>query len=361
MRWALLVIAAAACSTDKGVAVFVHPSSNDVAYVRLYLGAGDSTTATLTNDTYTARRADYWTREPGNAVDLIEIAAGDDAKFAFITDETLPIVIAVGYDQQKNPIEAAIATDLARKDGDDVSAYTLDLAPAKALGTKDSMQVGLWSPPTPAVALIDAACVGAIDPSIDHPKFIVSADDQDCDGNPDSDPTRECTPDQYLGTGVSLDTDKACLTPQATAASANAPGTCTIGGAPCVDHGAPMQPTETCHPSNICVPTSLCGTCPGDGNCVRDPSAILDSTIAHYQCPVSADPTSGKACKVDFSLQRPPTGGYTCDQVAIGDSGAPASAELDKNNLKLKIGLDADKSCAATIHVDSDQASAMSA
>lgn len=321
MRRALVAIGLiAGCSTDQGVAVFVHPSSGDVAYVRLYLGEGGSTTANLTSASgVTADRANYWQRVAHNDLDVLPVT-GDVVKFGFITDHSIPVAIAVGYDQNKQPIEVGYLTDISRKPADDVSAYELDLQPAARFGDNtNQVQLSVWSPygQTPA-SPIDEVCAGVIDPSADHPVFVVyDTHDQDCDGNLDG-TTGECTPDEYLGSAPP-DSDRAtCLSATA------APPSCRFGGQYCTDTNATSAGSQACNPSNVCMPSLMCSTCAGDSDpvaCAKNlPEAHPSITsIAHYECDVPTGP-DGKTCEASLRLPLPPTGGYDCSTVRIGDA-----------------------------------------
>ncbi|MFT3698395.1 MAG: hypothetical protein QM831_34950 [Kofleriaceae bacterium] len=353
MRAALLAIALVGCSTDKGVAVFVHPSSGDVMYVRLFMGTGSSTQANLTNDSkVTADRANYWVRAPNNDQDLLQISAGTDAKFAFLTDDAIPVVIAVGYDKNKSPIEAGYLTDIQRKDGDDVSAYELDLATANAFGA-GGMEIGVWSPPSPnGTPLIDAACAGVIDPTADHPLFVVREEDQDCDGNADGS-ADECTPDDYLSSAPP-DSDKAtCLVPSLT------PASCRFGGKYCTDLNAtPPQNGSDCNPSTVCTPTAVCATCENDpdpAGCAKDINrshTIAGNTLGRYICSIEVDPSTNRSCKTSIRLPLPPTGGYNCTNVRIGDADHIGDS-LPAGNDKLTL---MDDHCGAVVDVPEDVA-----
>lgn len=302
--------------------MFVHPSSADVAYVRLYLGEGNSTTANLTSASgVTADHASYWQRVAHNDLDMLPVT-GDVVKFGFITDHSIPVAIAVGYDQNKQPIEVGYLTDISRKPADDVSAYELDLQPAAKFGdATNQVQLSVWSPfgQTPA-SPIDELCAGVIDPSGDHPVFVVyDTNDQDCDGNIDG-TDGECTPDEYLGS-TPPDSDRAtCLSATVT------PLSCRFGGQYCTDTNATSTGgSQGCNPSIVCMPSSICQTCAVPGQdpvaCAKNlPAASPGFTnTAFYKCDVPTGP-DGKTCEASLQLPLPPTGGYDCSTVRIGDA-----------------------------------------
>jgi hypothetical protein len=358
MRGALIAVTfvVAACQNDHGVTVTVHPGNAAVTKVRLYVGVGDSTTTDLTDDSMvTVTNAEYWTRDPGNEIDLLDVTNHGDVTFNYDTSETIPVVIAIGYDDQGQPIAAGVADTLVPATGrNDFLIYDITLVAADPFSqTSSPMQVGLWSPTT--TDLLHASCAGIIDASKDHPYFVVLDNDQDCDGLLDGS-AGECTPDIYHGTRGADPAKADCLFP--TMAANGLGGACQLGGSPCTD--ATPVTMESCQPSTTCLPTSLCaaGVCPAthpkDFECAADlvASGVSVSGQAHYDCVIATD-TSGKVCNNEtLALDRPPTGGYDCTDFEIGDSTTALGNSIKQTNVTFNANsLDAAVSCAATIGV----------
>lgn len=345
----------AACQNDHGVTVTVHPNSAAVTKIRLYVGVGDSTTTDLTDDSMvTVTNAEYWTRDPGNEIDLLDVSKGS-VTFNYDTSETIPVVIAIGYDDQGQPIAAGVADTLIPATGrNDFLIYDIMLVPADPFSqTSSPMQVGLWSPTT--TDLLHASCAGIIDASKDHPYFVVLDNDQDCDGLLDGS-AGECTPDIYHGTRGADPAKADCLFPTIVATNGLG-GACQLGGSPCTD--ATPVTMESCQPSTTCLPTSLCGVCPPthpkDFECAADliASGVSVSAQAHYDCVVATD-TSGNVCDHEtLALDRPPTGGYDCTDFDIGDSRTALGSSIKQGNVTFSAhSLTTAASCAATIGVD---------
>jgi hypothetical protein len=352
----VLTLVVAGCQNDHGVTVTVHTNSAAVTKVRLYVGVGDSSTTDLTDDSMvTIRDAQYWTRDPGNSIDLQDVSHGE-VTFNYDTSDPIPVVIAIGYDNQGQPVAAAVADTLTPSTTrNDFQIYDLTLVAADPFSqTSSPMQVGLWSPAS-TTDLLHASCAGIIDGTKDHPYFVVLDHDQDCDGFIDG-TDQECTPDYFQGT-LSADPSTAdCLV--ATPPSSGLGGSCQLGGSPCTDN-TPVTMTS-CQPSTTCLPTSLCAadvcpaTHPGDFDCAADlvAAGVLVSGHAHYDCVVPADAT-GKVCSnTVLSLDRPPTGGYDCTEFQIGDSMTPLGNQIKQGNVSFMAkDLTANVSCAASISV----------
>jgi hypothetical protein len=358
MRGALLVLTlvAAACGNDHGVTVVIHPNSTDVTKVRLYIGVGDQNMTDLTDDTFKVAGAWYWTRDPGNELDLQNVVSHGDVTFNYDTSETIPVVIAVGYDDQGQPIVAGVADSLDPALGrNDFQIYEITLAAADPFSpTSSAMQLGLWSPMT--TDLVHASCAGIIDATKPHPYFVVLDNDQDCDGFLDG-TDAECTPDIYHGTRGADPTEANCL--YATPASNGLGAVCQLGGSPCKDN-TPVT-MVSCQPGTTCLPTSLCaaGVCPAthpdDYQCAADivGSMVNPTMHAHYDCTVPTKANGAVCDSLKLPLDRPPTGGYDCTAFDIGDSMTVLGGSIKQDNVTFNADhLDTTKSCAATVSIN---------
>lgn len=351
----MLTLVVAACGNDHGLTVLVHPNSTDVTKVRLYIGVGDQTVTDLTDDTFKVEGAWYWTRDPGNELDLQSVVNHGDVTFNYDTNDTIPVVIAVGYDAQGQPIEAGVADTLDPAPGrNDFLIYEIALAPADPFSKTSSsaMQLGLWSPT--ATDLVHASCAGIIDASKQHPYFVVLDNDQDCDGFIDG-TTAECTPDVYHGTRGADASDTNCL--YATLGSNGTNTKCQLGGSPCMDDTATAV---SCQPGTACLPTNMCamGGCPtmhpADFECAADiVASMVDlATHAHYTCTVPIDQAGSVCPNLKLEVDRPPTGGYDCMDFDIGDSTTALGTSIEQDNVTFSADhLDPAKSCGATISV----------
>jgi hypothetical protein len=353
----VLTLVVAACQNDHGVTVTVHPNNAAVTRVRLYVGVGDSTTTDLTDDSMvTATNAKYWTRDHGNEIDLQDVSNGS-VTFNYDTDATIPVVVAVGYDDQGQPIAAGEADTLDPSlSRNDFLVYDIALVAADPFSQTSSsaMQLGLWSPTT--TDLLDASCVGVIDGTTNHTYFVVLDNDQDCDGFLDG-TDAECTPDIYQGTRGADSAEANCL--YETPASNGLGATCQLGGSPCKDN-TPVT-MVSCQPGTTCLPTSLCGAgvCPtahpADYKCAADlVGSMVDPTmLAHYDCTVPTKPT-GEVCDgLKLELDRPPTGGYDCTDFDIGDSMTVLGGSIKQDGVTFSADhLDLTKSCAATVSIN---------
>jgi hypothetical protein len=346
MRAALWVVMVVACNDVHGVAVLVHPNNSDVRYVRLFIGTGGSVMTDLTPDSgVTAGSAYYTTRDPGNDCDTCDVipVTTDVVKFGFVTDAPVPVVIAVGYDAQKQPIVAGLAHDLAPSDqSNNFFGYELDLAPFQAFSaTSSPLQLDLWSPPEVAADPFHARCAGIIDATADHPYFVVRVEDQDCDGLADGTPG-ECTPDTYLGSAPPDAADATCLVSETTK--------CRLGGMACVDNGGTAP---ACSPSETCLPTNLCGECMDDYACaaqILSAASVNSTTTAHYSCTVFLA-GDGTVCPVPLALDRPPTGGYDCTGIRIADATTQLTDKITQGNVTITASehIGTATSCAATL------------
>ncbi|MEO8841717.1 MAG: hypothetical protein ABI591_24070 [Kofleriaceae bacterium] len=353
-----VTLAVAACGNDHGVTLIIHPNRTDVTQVRLYIGVGDQTVTDLTDDSMVSvANVWYWTRDPGNELDLQDVTNNRDVVFNYDTSDTIPVVIAVGYDGQGQPVAAGVADTLEPAPGhNDFTIYEITLAPADPFSQTSSsaMQLGLWSPMT--TDLVHASCAGIIDATKSHPYFVVLDNDQDCDGYLDGTAV-ECTPDIFHGTRGAGAAEADCL--YASTAANGAVGTCQLGGSPCTD--ATPATTASCQPGTTCLPTGLCtaGVCPAthpaDYACAADlVTAMVDpAKHAHYACTIPLDPSGAVCSSLKVELDRPPTGGYDCTDFAIGDSMTVLGGSIKQNNVTFSADhLDTAKSCSATLSVN---------
>ena len=340
-----LTLVGAACG-NHGVAVVVTSSVPDVAAVRLYVGTGSATTATLTNVTAVAEQsAKYWTRDPDNETDL-HTGFKDKTTFYYDTDVGAPAVIAVGYDGSGNPIAAGVHVGLLPATDNNTFAVTsIDLAMIGTFAEQASSPVALsvWSPPTSSATAEDAECAGIV--TADGPVFIVRDQDQDCDGNIDGQP-EECTPNTYLGEGASA-TDGLCVIGGPNAFQ------CRVGGKPCIDKNATaMYPAGSCVPSNTCMPVGVCTACQSDDyNCALGQGSSIRNS---YTCNIQV--VNGALCsgQAPIALPRPPTGGYACEthgaKLLLADQNSPTGDDmLKEGGLTIAATLDGSASCAGSL------------
>jgi hypothetical protein len=349
MRGALAVVTlvVAGCQDLHGVEVIVQPENPAVTSVRLFVGLGDATTTSLTtNANVQVDDAMYWPRDPNNATDVVTGVDGTgEVRFLFDTADAIPAVIAVGYGNDHTPIAAGALTDLELRDGS-FTGYELPLiGPVAPLGAQDAqLQLGLWSPPDRAPSAYDAACAGIVVAGADHPYFIVTDQDQDCDGlgNDDMD---ECTPDAYLGTRPADPSETSCLVMEQGVLGTDQ---CKLGGATCTDKLPRNE--NMCVASHTCTPEQLCTLCAMSFDCAADISAQI-AMVDHYEC-VLGRKADDSICQTTFTLQRPPTGGYGCTSAfAIGDANTPLGTQLVVGGVELDATLhdSASSSCAGKL------------
>ena len=353
MRQALTaLIFVAACSDDRGIMVEVNSTDASVAKIRLFVGAGEPTTTTLTiAGPHRLDGAIYYTRDPNDAEDVVELSGGPRvAKFLYANSADIPIVIAVGYDANNQPITAGVLNGLvAPNKSNQVNAYQIDLdtgAATSVFGTNGRVQLGLWSSVSDAALdPYSAQCAGVqVGPGMPA-YFIVNPDDQDCDGYANGS-ALECTPDVYAGSTAADPSKPACLvdpmqqTPY-----------CYVGAKGCLD-GVGVDANSACAKTNICLPQRVCADCLGDFQCAADlDRAGHDATDGpHYECPIAAH--NGQTCPTTLRLERPPTGGYGCTAFQIGNDGFGTKLFAGAMELDALTGKDtSSSSCDATIDV----------
>jgi hypothetical protein len=355
MRGALAVVTvalsgaliSAGCQDRHGVEVIVQPGDPAVTSVRLFVGAGGSTNSSLTTSAKVqVDDVEYWSRDVGNASDVVTGVDGTgEVKFLFDTSDTIPVVIAVGYDANQAPIAAGAMTDLSLQDTSGFTGYALPLmGPVAALGQQAAtIQLGLWSPDL-ATSAYDAACAGIVVAGADHPYFVVTNNDQDCDGLADDDTAHECTPDVYLGTRGADPSEASCLVSDHSTAGV---GQCRLGGATCTDNVPRNQ--NTCVAGHTCTLVSLCTLCGMSFDCAADAGTTI-AAVDHYECALPRK-SDNSICQTTFTLERPPTGGYGCKTLEIGDANNALGTALIVGNVELDATLQdsATSSCAGKL------------
>lgn len=339
MRGALAVVTAlticAGCQDLHGVEVIVQPGDPAVTSVRLFVGAGGSTNTSLTTSAKVqVDDVEYWSRDLGNEADVVTGVDGTgEVKFLFDTSDAIPVVIAVGYDANHTPIAAGAMTDLELQDGGGFTGYALPLmGPIAALGQQAAtVQLGLWSPDL-STSAYDAACAGIVVAGDDHPYFVVTDNDQDCDGLTDDDTDHECTPDAYLGTRDADPSEASCLVSDH---STTGVAQCRLGGATCTDN-VPRN-DNTCVASHTCTVQEACVQCVADFGCAANAQLEI-AAIDHYECALPRKASDNSICQTTFTLARPPTSGFGCkaldvgdDMFALGTSLTVGGVELDAN------------------------------
>jgi len=293
----------------------VNSPDSNVTKIRVFVGTGGATTKALTIEgPITIEGATYYDRDPNDRKDVVALDGPGTVRFAYETSDDIPLAIAIGYDAGNQPIAAGMVRDLkAPTKNNQVNAYQIELAGnTKVFGTSGALQVGLWShvldtAMDPYVA--DCAGIQLADEATAY--FVVSPDDEDCDGYTNADPL-ECTPDYYNGS-VKADRRKpSCLIPSDPNIAFSY---CSIGGQPCVDGRGPEG--GMCKATNVCAPSSAYATCGADFGCAANMQDKIISAL-HYECTLPSDGT--RLCASTARLERPPTGGIGCSDFQIGDA-----------------------------------------
>jgi hypothetical protein len=255
-------------------------------------------------------------------------------------------VIAVGYDASHAPIAAGAMTDLQLQDSGSFTGYALPLTgPIAALGQQAAtVQLGLWSPDL-ATSAYDAACAGIVVAGADHPYFVVTTNDQDCDGLTDDDTAHECTPDAYLGTRGADPSEASCLVSDH---STSGVAQCRLGGSTCTDNVPRNQ--NMCVAGHTCTLDSLCTLCGMSFDCAAN-AGVTVATVDHYECALARKASDNSICETTFTLARPSTGGYGCKSLAIGDANTALGTALTNGGVELDATLQdsATSSCAGKL------------
>ena len=358
MRVAIVIaLVVAACSNDRGILVEVNSTDPIVAKIRLFVGTGDPTTANLTiAGPHHLDGAVYYTRDPHDSADVVDLSNGHRvAKFLYATNDDIPLVIAVGYDANNQPVTAGLLNNLAAPTkSNQVNEYEIVLDTSAAIsvfGTTGEVHLGLWSrADDTAMNPYTAQCAG-VQLGHDMPAyFVVSPEDQDCDGYMNG-TDLECTPNYYDGSTAA----DPCLVDQLV--TTQNPEYCYVGGRGCTD-GVGVDPDSQCAKTNICLPLTVCHDCAGDFKCAANLDAYNYSPTAgpFFACSVPAH--DDRLCKTTLRLPRPPTGGYGCRDFQIGNDGFGMKLVNGTMELDAMTGKDTSQptSCDATIDVVPDRA-----
>ena len=370
MRAALVaVVLVAACTNDRGILVDVSATDPTVTKVRLFVGTGDPTTHDLTiAGPHHLDGAVYYSRDSHDTNDVVELSGGPRvAKFAYATSDAIPLVIAVGYDANDQPVTGGVLHDLAApSDRNHVIAYQLELEPDVAVfGTNGEVHLGLWSNvDEPGLAPYSARCAGIQIGNAEPAYFVVTDGDQDCDGYPTGSES-ECTPNIYDGATVASADRPTCLLSEANPVTTTR--NCYLGGQSCQD-GLGIDPTSPCTQTHICVPATVCMSCTDlDFACAADLDGRGQSAAAgpYYACTLPA--RAGVVCETRLRLERPPTGGYGCSDFQIAnDPDRGFGTKITSNGIQIVAtgGKDtsdtsatSDASCDATLDVASGMVS----
>ena len=353
MRAAIVIaLVVAACSNDRGILVEVSSTDPTVAKIRLFVGAGNPTTANLTiAGPHHLDGAVYYTRDPHDSADVVDLSSGPRvAKFLYATSEDIPLVIAVGYDANNQPVTAGLLNNLAAPTkSNQVNAYEIVLdtsAAVSVFGTNGEVHLGLWSSRSDTTMDPYTAQCAGVQLGHDMPAyFVVSPDDQDCDGYING-TDLECTPNYYDGST----TKPECLIEQFDAMQH--PKYCYVGGTGCTD-GTGVDPNLACAKTNICLPLTVCSDCAGDFKCAANLDAYNHSPMdgPFFACTVPAH--DDRLCPTTLRLPRPPTGGYGCRDFQLGNDGFGTKLVNGAMELDAVTGKDtnAPSSCDATIEV----------
>ena len=343
----LALVIGASCQDHHGVEVIVQPGNPAVKSVRVFVGTGDSTNSSLTTSSKAqVDDVEYWSHDANNESDVVTNVDGTgEVKFLFSTSDAISAVIAVGYDANQAPIVAGAMTDLEVRDSGYTGYEVPLMGPIAPLGTAGAtVQLGLWSPQldTPAYT---AACAGIVVAGDDHPYFVVTDNDQDCDGLTDDDTAHECTPDVYLGTRAADPSEAQCLVSDHTASGI---ADCKLGSATCTDNVPRTQ--NMCVAGHTCTLNEQCMQCMMSLDCAANAEMRL-ATIDHYECALPRKASDSSICQTTFALARPPTGGYGCKDLQIGNDTSPLGGSLTVGGVELDATLQdsSTSSCAGKL------------
>ncbi len=334
-------VAVAACSND-GVSIEVRRGSTTAERVELYVVDGYCTTDDAGDlpcpQLKTPSAAGYLDGEVYTREDARTLAAPVESDgVAYFTiradgDRTrIPLAVAVGFDGNDKRVGAVVmpyefyTTDANRH------IVTLDeIVEDKVTGTPqtDGLRAETWYQD----ASLGGGCL-ALEQTFEGTskrKFIVPADDLDCDGWMAAD--QECDaiwPDHGADDDSML--PFTCLAEEST--SGNLGKRCILGDAPCIDGQGPPEckPVITtsqqwCVPSALCDP--LCGTSPNPGclyNALQHPMlpALGHPSYLHCTVPVQMTMANGFTVCRD-GLATPYTANWsipantTCSSFSVG-------------------------------------------
>jgi hypothetical protein len=292
---AAIALGAPGCFSDRGVAIQVDVTGTTASLVELYLGQTDCVASDkpasidcsgigppssgLLEGTVRFRDA---------AARYTATVANQRATFRLEAEvpTSLPIVIAVGFDRDQNPVGTATLTAL------DIPVHsarvvTTALVPAGKIASTAGIdtrklnedRVAVW-----AQSHAESACVAvehwrnAAKPTRD---FIVPIGDPDCDEVA----APECAPAVYHGARLTGGSDGEYSCTVAT------PTACALSGPGCSDDGG----SQACLPPSAnpaCVPMALCECDHLDRACIE---SHFGSTMPYLHCEVPMT-LQGEAC-----------------------------------------------------------------
>lgn len=335
-RLAELVLLAASCANDGGVIINVTPTDPNVTVVRLYIGNGARTTgATLDIPTAVSNgvavkqampSVTYWPRDEQNELDSVAIKSGGSARFVLVRSDTADIgaIIAVGY--AGNQIAEVATMFDVHLPATKFNEYKLTLA-------KPVQPPIAWASLMPVPAP-EATCIGVVDPMQSDPytsAFIVSHDDQDCDGLIVGD-GRECNPDVWFGRRPAALDELTCITP-----GPDSFLSCYLGGPECVDD-RPAGTTSGCMPSRYCTPKTVCSACQGNLACAKDVTKGATIRPASVNCPMHS--SGGNLCEDEMVLHTGSFGGVGCTAASIADAEHGFADRIDRGTYEIFVSLD---------------------
>lgn len=303
MRGTLVIaLCATGCFSDHGVAIEVDLGDIKPATVELFVGKDDCTSETAPNGVRCDGIApmDVTTPLPGAVAfrdassGMLPQVSGSTVTVQLKSDQaiTLPVVIAVGFDANRQPIGTATLhkVDVPASSGRVAKAT---MVPASSLTSGGNDRVLVWSKATSP-----STCV-----AVEHwdkgqlvsRDFVVPRDDLDCDGTPNAS-MAECNANAYdamyaggqgplpncFGRGPS----EFCLLGSLA---------CTDGTGPTAGTCAPQSPQHDQGP--VCVPSQFCNsTCTSlEPTCPLTLIRDLTLQVPRIDCHVPVGP-DGAAC-----------------------------------------------------------------
>ncbi len=328
MRGALVIaLCATGCFSDRGVSIEVDIGETNATLVELFIGNQkcDRSHPPKGMSCFGIRPEGVTTLLPGNisfrdaASDGLLQVKGRTVTLQLKSDPTttLPIVIAVGFDQNMQPVGTATLTDL-EVPSNSARIVTTTLVDTKSSGSTD--RVIVWPDPSSTASSTTPpnSCVAVQHTSQDW-QFVVPLTDPDCDGLATGD-RQECNANAYL------DTTMGGLASTPNCFGVGQLGTCLLGSFPCMDGHGPTS--GTCIPQNsqqdqapVCVPSQFCNLsgCTGfdDLNCLENQIA----QTPRIQCQVPTNSEGGPCMNQNFttiSLDSFYAPTERCDQPLLG-------------------------------------------
>ena len=334
-----LVVALAACSTD-GVSIEIHRGSTGAVRVELYIVDGLCTTDAAGERPCLQLKppsaseyldGEVYTRHEGS----VFAAAVDSEGFARFTIRAngvqthIPLAIAVGFDAGGTRIGAV----LLRKDfytTDDVRVLAtlsmLEEATVSGRPGSDGLRVETWyEAASGSGCLVFEDTVGGTSDR----KFIVPADDLDCDGWV---PPLECDAQwPHRDDDSSAQLPFTCVTTEAGPASSGP--MCLLGETTCTDGLGPSHcAPATTQGQRYCVPSALCDPLCGDST---DPTCLYQG-LRQPRAPALKHPSYLK-CVIPYNTEG---GGLdVCNQSAEVVLTAPWMTATGRVCTKLELGV----------------------